>query len=117
MPDKNPEMWGWATWLLALTSSFLGGLLSFLKAEASKQPLHIRIRDALVELATSSIVGLLVFMGLSGLGWDSGVCAAVAGTAAHFSARLLYYVSHYADAYFEHKHRHLHGDGGKHDDD
>ena len=115
MPDKSPELWGVATWMLALTSSFLGGLLNFLKAEASKQPMHTRIRDALIELATSSIVGLLVFMGLSGLGWDSGVCAAAAGTSAHFSARLLYYIAHYADAYFEHKHAGLHTKKGEKD--
>ena len=117
MPDKSPELWGIATWLLALGTSLCGGMLNFIKSSGRDVPMLTRVRDAVVELATSAFVGLVVFMGLAGLGWDSTICAAGCGVSAHFSARLLAYVSHYMDAYFEAKHRHLHGDGGKHDDD
>ena len=116
MPDKSPELWGIATWLLALGTSLFGGMLNFIKSSGADRPLHIRIRDALVELATSGFVGILVFMGLAGMGWDSTICAAGCGISAHFSARLLAHASHYIDALFEAKHRHLHGDGGHHHD-
>ena len=116
MPDKSPELWGVATWLLALASSLAGGMLNFIGAAKKSAPLKIRIRDALIELATSLVVGMLVFMGLSGFGWDSGVCAAFSGAASHYSARLLYYIAHYADAYFEHKHAGLHTKKGAKDE-
>ena len=117
MPDKSPELWGVATWLLAIGTSLCGGMLNFIKSGGSDLPLHTRIRDALVELATSGFVGTLVFMGLAGMGWDSTICAAGCGVSAHFSARLLAYAAHYMDALFEAKHRHLHKEIDDHDDD
>ena len=117
MPDKSPELWGIATWLLAIGTSLCGGMLNFIKSGGSDLPLHTRIRDALVELATSGFVGTLVFMGLAGMGWDSTICAAGCGVSAHFSARLLAYAAHYMDALFEAKHRHLHKEIDDHDDD
>ena len=117
MPDKSRELWGIATWLLALGTSLCGGMLNFIKSGGSDLPLHTRIRDALVELATSGFVGTLVFMGLAGMGWDSTICAAGCGVSAHFSARLLAYAAHYMDALFEAKHRHLHKGRDDHDDD
>ena len=117
MPDKSPELWGVATWMLAIGTSLCGGMLNFIKSGGSDLPLHTRIRDALVELATSGFVGTLVFMGLAGMGWDSTICAAGCGVSAHFSARLLAYAAHYMDALFEAKHRHLHKEIDDHNDD
>lgn len=90
MPEKDPTLWSFATWILVAAISLIGGLSSWYRRVKAG---HARTFN-LIELAGEvSISFLMGFTGFVVADWyfDShGIAAGIAGMSAHFSTRLLF---------------------------
>jgi polyferredoxin len=90
MPEKDPQNWALATWMLGVGAALAGGFVNwYSKVKAG----HVRLFnfvELVGEIATSGIVGLGVFMLLAVYGHPAGVCAVMAGVGGHMGTRLLF---------------------------
>lgn len=90
MPEKDPTLWGFATWALVTVMSVIGGVSSWYRRVKSG---HARAFNLIELIGEMSISGLMGFTGFVVADWyfDShGVAAAAAGMSAHFATRLLF---------------------------
>ena len=92
MPEKNPTTWSMATWLLALSMAFGGGLVNFYAKVKRGHTRAFNIIELIGEIFTSGFVGIAMFMALEALGQPIGLCAAAAGVGGHMATRLLFAV-------------------------
>ena len=98
MPEKDPQNWSMATWVLAISMAAGGGVVNWwtrVKAGLSRP-------SSLVELAgeifTSGFVGIGTFMMLAAWDQPTGFCAASAGVSGHMATRLLFSVERMLEA-------------------
>jgi len=92
MPDKDPTLWGWATWLLGLLMSLAGGLANFYGKVDAGHARAFNIVELVGELFISASVGLGVFMLAVGLDYPLSIAAAACGISAHMGTRLLFVI-------------------------
>lgn len=88
MPDKNPENWPIAAWLLALIMALVGGLIDQYVKYKQGHPHEFRWVESLAKVFISGFVGIGVFMVLENW-WPPGVCAAASGMAGYMGIELL----------------------------
>lgn len=90
MPEKDPTLWGIATWLLVVVMSLLGGLSSWYRRVKAG---HTRAFNLVELVGEISISGLMGFSGFVVADWwfeSQAIAAAAAGMCAHFATRLLF---------------------------
>lgn len=93
MPEKDPSLWTWATWLPIALMASAGGVVNWLLRVRSK-PSRFSVVELIGELFTSGFVGIGTAMLLASLGYDFLFCAASAGITGHMATRLLYRIEH-----------------------
>jgi hypothetical protein len=90
MPEKDPTTWSFATWLLMLMMSFLGGLTNWYRRVKDGHTRAFNIIELVGELAISGLMGFTGFVVAQHYFESEGVAAAAAGMSAHFATRLLF---------------------------
>lgn len=92
MPEKSPETWSAATWLLASAMALGGGLINWYSKIKTGHPKAFSVSHFAMDMFASAFVGVGVFMALES--WQPmGVCAAAAGVGGHMATRLLFLIS------------------------
>jgi hypothetical protein len=90
MPEKDPQNWSAATWLLALGMAFGGGAVNWYAKVKQGHTRAFNVVELVGEIFTSGFVGIVVFMSLAAIDQPSGICAAAAGVGGHMATRLLF---------------------------
>ena len=90
MPTKDPTTWGAATWLLAFSMAFAGGLVNWYAKLKRGHTRAFNVVELIGEMFTAGFVGLVAFMALDAIDQPLGVCAAAAGVGGHMATRLLF---------------------------
>lgn len=98
MPEKDPTTWTAATWLLALSMAFGGGIVNWYAKIKRGHTRAFNIIELLGEIFTSGFVGLAMFMLLDAWGQPIGLCAAAAGVGGHMATRLLFAIERAIEA-------------------
>jgi len=89
MVERDPNTWTWGTWALAILIPVAGGIVSWYQKAKRGHTRVFNVIELFFEMFVSGFVGFVVFLGLNGLGYDLGVCAAAGGIGGHMGTRLL----------------------------
>ena len=90
MPEKDPTTWTAATWALGFIMAISGGLVNWYSRVRRGHTRAFNFVELVGEIFTSGFVGMGVFMLLTSLGQQMGICAAAAGVGGHMATRLLF---------------------------
>jgi hypothetical protein len=92
MPEKDPQNWSLATWLLAISMATGGGIVNWYSRIKAGLARPYSIVELAGEIFTSGFVGIGSFMLLASMDQPTGFCAAVAGVSGHMATRLLFVI-------------------------
>lgn len=90
MPEKDPTLWGFATWLLLLVMSLLGGLTSWYRRVKAGHTRAFNLIELAGEMSISFFMGFVGFVVADWYFESHGIAAGAAGMSAHFATRLLF---------------------------
>ena len=90
MPEKSPETWSLATWLIVMGMSLLGGFTSYYRRVKAGMPAAISFIEILGEAALCVMMGFCGFLFADWWFNDQRISIASSGLAAHFAVRLLF---------------------------
>lgn len=101
MVDKDFLKWGIETWGILILLSSVGGFVNWIHTSTKKG--HFSIMNLIGELATSSSVGISVFMCMLSQGYGDLLSVGVSSVSGHLATRLIYMLEVLITAYQERK--------------
>ncbi|MXS81585.1 hypothetical protein ABD07_00450 [Nitrosomonas oligotropha] len=90
MPIKDPTTWSLATWALVIIVGMMGGMVRWLRSVKYGHPRAFNWFEGAIELLTSAFISVLTVLGVTSLGFDLGIAAALGGVASHYGIRSIY---------------------------
>lgn len=90
VPIKDPTTWSLATWALVIIVGMMGGMVRWLRSVKYGHPRAFNWFEGAIELLTSAFISVLTVLGMTSLGFDIGIAAALGGVASHYGIRSIY---------------------------
>ena len=97
MMEKDPTNWSSATWFLALSMAFGGGIVNWYLKVKQGHTKVFNLVELVGEIFISGFVGIGTFMALAAIDSPMGLCAAAAGVGGHMGTRLLFMLEKFAE--------------------
>lgn len=101
MPEKDPQLWTFATWSIAVLMAAGGGVINWFSRVKTGKVRPFSFIELIGEMFTSGFTGIGVAMVLASIGYDFLICAAAAGVGGHMATRLLFRIENLIEARLE----------------